>query len=110
MTKELLKEVLGMYATPYDIVLKDSKVLFTWDNSSGSADDAINVYQLAHMCKEWAKHKGYNLYSSVGGLLSPIDGGYVELKRYSLVSEYYGETEPEAIFKACGWILEQEEK
>ena len=110
ISAELLKEVLGMYATPYDIEQKDSKLLFTWDNSSGSANTDVNIYQLAHMCKEWANDlspKRYQLYSCI----APQRLSYSTCTIYSGAIQQTGEisadTEQESIFKACQWILEK---
>ena len=67
----------------------------------------INIYELAHKCKEWALCKGYRLESST---FHPNDGG----KPYCAVGAYVrtehcsnDDTEIGAIFKACEWILQQ---
>ncbi len=104
MTKELLKEVLGMYATPYDITQKDSKLFFSWDNSSGKASSDVNIYQLAHMCKEWAFDNDYSISSykeksSQGNMYRvSVNNGNMSTAR---------KTEPEAVFAASEWILKE---
>lgn len=65
----------------------------------------INIYELAHKCKEWCRLKSNHfLYSYV-----VKDGGMCHI--YDPFSErvltLQAETEPEAIFKAGEWILNE---
>ncbi len=59
----------------------------------------INIHELAHKCKEWALQYKYELLS---GYLS--GNGYVVVMEQRIT--WYADTEPEAIFKACEYILE----
>lgn len=61
----------------------------------------INIYELANKCKEWAFIQGYALNSNFRGYCDICDTGFLE--------GFEAETEPEAIFKACEWILEIKE-
>ena len=82
-----------------------------FDESFGNnipRESAINVHELAHKCKEWAALKDYEIYSLDGFAgMNPQggDGG----SSYFL-DEFHGESEVEAIFKACQWILDNKEK
>ena len=68
----------------------------------------INIYELAHKCKEWAYTKDYHLNSKLQDNFwfcyceNLIHNGYDYVSKYKL-------TEPEAIFEACEWILKQKE-
>ena len=62
--------------------------------------NSINVYELAHKCKEWAKDKKYPISSLVGSQCNNC-----QFPESSSGAVFYGDTEPEAIFKACEWIL-----
>ena len=68
-------------------------------------DMEINLYQLMHVCKEWAM-KEHNCTLSSGHCTNDkwfaIDG--ITGKKHE------ANTEPEAIFVACAWILEQQNK
>ena len=77
----------------------------------------INIYELAHKCKEWASSYGYDLFShrfdanaSYAYLdlgmknVIPSNNKYIFIGSY--IQEFESNTEPEAIFKACQWILE----
>ena len=94
ITKELLSEVLGVYKIiePYGNIL-----VWEWDKSYSNNNCSINIYELAHKCKEWALQYDYTILSSKG---------------YATISGkvFYDKTEPEAIFKACQWILENKDK
>lgn len=76
---------------------------------NGGADDCrseIDIHRVAHRCKEWALSKNYILQSSI-----EIDCGYCEIS-YIILNEVKkvlitAESEPEAVFKACEWILEK---
>ena len=76
-----------------------------------------NIYELAHKCKEWATKKGYEVDSSLLLQKKGALTGYVTLSHQE-EAVFVGEdgyvkadTEPEAVTKACEWILkEQNEK
>ena len=99
--KENVKEVYEIGSNPN---FKDNTLLFNL-NGCGELCN-INIYELAHKCKEWA----YNDKS--------LCGYSIELKSYKsefgywlceLMSEditFSGDTEPEAIFAACQWIID----
>ncbi len=66
----------------------------------------INIYELAHKCKEWALTKGYMLSSLKGSTF-----GRCAIVR-NVTDVHYefdilDDSEPQAIFKACQWILER---
>ncbi len=83
----------------------------------------INIYELAHRCKEWAWIEGYGLSSRIyvshreserSQYLDDYD--FEEYKTYyahiykgnnnDVIKHTEATTEPEAIFKACEWIKE----
>ena len=72
----------------------------------------INIYEVAHKCKEWAYRQGYVLlsgYSAYGvGLFFCSCKGWVS-ENYDKKIEITHNTEPEAIFKACQWILDNKD-
>lgn len=76
--------------------------------------DKINVYELSNLCKIWAFVNGYELLS---GTISEDNGDMIfECSIYDknadtsdtyFITEFEDQNEPEAIFKACEWLLEQ---
>ena len=71
--------------------------------------DEINIHELAHKCKEWAYNKGFMLLSGLyirGKIWCEI---YKPLDLNNTITQFGEDTEPEAIFKACEWILKQKE-
>ena len=80
-----------------------------------------NIYELAHKCKEWAYTNKYRLSSSQHRLNTKQEY-YINNQIASyFCSVYYitnddsdiqmdANTEPEAIFKACQWILDKDSK
>jgi len=69
--------------------------------------NSINVYELAHKCKEWAYKNGFILRSEYYPPDSFLfSGGCLLINISAEESEWFnGTIEPEAIFEACQWIL-----
>ena len=137
ISKELLSEVLKdklkeEYNGSYDFIcngvvnLERNEVSSTLGFYDSELDFFINIYELAYKCKEWAF---YTYKISV----SSFKSGSFCLKEFNQIkdnSEYWVEldtasidceiniddsgifkscSEPEAIFKACQWILDNKE-
>lgn len=77
---------------------------------------SINIYELAHKCKEWAF---WNDYYVITKLRMPdiyrgehkIDYGVEIYQQDNLVKQsWWAESEPKAILQACEWILEQQKE
>lgn len=63
-----------------------------------------NIYELAHKCKEWAFENGAAIQSRrMIGIGYEVTGIYLE---GNILPPFHARYEPEAIFKACQWILE----
>jgi hypothetical protein len=72
---------------------------------SKSIGTYINIYELAHKCKEWLKNNVSNSFSG-------FDNGhrfFCHIENYNIQDRFYEDTEHEAIFKACQWILDTKE-
>ena len=114
--KENVKEVYEIGSNPN---FKDNTLLFNL-NGCGELCN-INIYELAHKCKEWAYTNKYRL-SSGQHRLNTKQEYYINNQIASyFCSVYYitnddsdiqidANTEPEAIFKACQWILDKDSK
>jgi len=111
VSKELLSEVLG---TPVEIISIDEhkceiKNSISFENYQLGVSYSylygnkeirfMPVHELAHECKEWASSKGYHIYSHNKGCHI----------HYNIAS-FKADTEPEAIFAACQWILDNKDK
>jgi len=66
-----------------------------------------NIYELAHKCKEWAFYNGgyevSSLFRDYGGQIGVAS---ITQGTYKILFSDHEYTEPEAIFKACQWILD----
>lgn len=107
ISKELLSEVVGLCCGVKSI--RNSEVVY-WFNCIGEVrESSINIYELAYLCKEWASKHHYSVMS--GWEMTHWGGAYrVDVFRNSdniLFSMSTVKTEPEVIFRACEWILEQ---
>lgn len=97
-SKELLSEVLGNGI--YVHVSLDNCVV-SWNNAN--KDESINIYELAYKCKEWANKQNYDNNCFVVILYEDMTA------RVIITEDGFGfneKTEPEAIFKATQWILD----
>ena len=116
ISKELLSEILKCTVC-YDI--HDMSVSYVKLDVVDKGTLKINIHELAHKCKEWAlnqkcyitvDHK-FTKYAYVKWYVK-YDGycrfGYKHEHEYS--ERFDAPTEPEAIFKACQWILDNKDK
>ena len=109
ISEKLLSEVLGIDTTTIKGVELDENVVVVWQGIQNTfpyklhSGKEINIHELAHKCKEWALQYKYELLS-----------GYLSGNGYVVVMEqrrsWFAPTEPEAIFKACEYILNQKAK
>ena len=112
ISKELLSSVLGLTVVKglelEGIVLWYNGIVNINNQPPYAKELNINIYELAHKCKEWALKHHYKVISkpdNVPGLWE----AYVNLSLTSKHGEV-ADTEPEAIFKACQWILDKDSK
>ena len=116
ISKELLSNVLDN-EVPYQvkvhkIIIKNNSLNYFYNSKDSGgglfeANEYINIYELAHKCKEWAISKGWILHEvrNLKEYIIYFGGDYREPS-----DDFRAETEPEAIFKACQWILDKDSK
>ena len=98
ISKELLSELLGCRCSKIK-PFGTTRIAYTFLDSPNYVDATINIYELAYKCKEWAYGLGVAIDSCHQTAIIHFDRK-IEIK---------GDTEPEAIFKACEWILENKD-
>lgn len=101
MTQELLSAVLGTDIATFKI-----------EGETVTYNDhyVTNIYKLAHKCKEWARTQGYDIFSGYNS-----NTGHYNAYVYTCFTEEWekwlasprSDTEPDAIFKACDYILKE---
>ena len=116
INKELLSEVLAL--TVVKVLELEGSILWykgivNVNGSPYAKELSVNIYELAHKCKEWAFNNGYELRSGQDIDVKKELCYFCEYKQERqldyLNGDYFlAETEPEAIFKACQWILTKE--
>ena len=102
ISKELLSEVLDCNCTEI-YPIQDNELAYQAFGVS-----YINIYELAHKCKEWAYKRGFLYWYENSGLFIKI--------MYSCkvdfvidIGEYKKPFEIDIDFKACQWILDNKE-
>ena len=88
------------------ITIIDNLVIFAYEGDDFLSD--INLYELAHKCKEWAWKQDKEHITTTINTRKTLTGLYKTCINDDI--EWFAKTEPEAIFKACQWILEQKDK
>ena len=105
ISKELLSEVLKENLTKSikSLTIRDNNIIPC--NQGSPIHKPINIHELAHKCKEWAIKNGYGISVHT----SEISGFIVEINCGFDVTDFHNTSEPEAIFHACQWILDNKE-
>ena len=115
ISKELLSEVINIKIEDIiDLKMfgKDLKyyekclLKFCYDGRLSKHKDSIcksiNIYELAHKCKEWAYNKGYEIVS-LAHMIRIYKNGYEVYYTNSTLFDL------DMFFKACQWILDNKE-
>lgn len=112
MINKKLFDLIYTDAYTYDEYPKHSNIVTHIDLD----DMDINIYELAHKCKEWAwNQESYQIQSMFIHLEFKTAKELSEIpKCQAIVCNEHGKfvdffdakTEPEAIFQACQWILD----
>ena len=115
ISKELLSEVLGIdkRLCRLDKVVDNTLFFYTFRNA-GEYQNYINIYELAHKCKEWACKEGFILISYTKPYKDVKKKGYCQIHHTQDKSRendkpFNCDFEYESIFKACQWILDNKE-
>ncbi len=108
-SKELLSGVLKTNAEWVEI--KGNEIFYNTDSNKHSCFK-INIYEFMFLCKEWALQykyriltEPYNDYGYTDWMIEVTKYGSSNPQRFDLCK-----SEPEAVFKACEWILKQIDK
>ena len=115
ISKKLLSEVLKLEVVKHSLFNKSNKSFnITYMPSEDSIKSSwmpININDFFFDCKEWAFSKGYIISSGLTPVLGVSKDGWAEV--FSSSTPLNGKlhtfkqlSEPEAVFKACEWILE----
>jgi len=117
ISKELLSEVFGFNISyiSNDIL---RTVFFHQQCEQGLYEHEINIYELAHKCKEWAWSQ-----KAIITLLTRNENGFKCILEHRFNMDFDGElflynennncveiSASEAVFKACQWILDNKEQ
>ena len=117
ISKELLSEVLNVNVQTElqeDDFCSDNTLIY-WEFDDYHNDyKNINIYELAHKCKEWAikQHKIDLITLELDKNEKTISCSILYGEIHPNMKMYYfnADTEIEAIFKACQWILDNKKE
>lgn len=114
ISKELLSEVIGKEIREFAIEKNELRYILEDDNNSIPELYYINIYELAHKCKEWAFDSFYLsiITFKINDDLYKCEIADIKdsLGEWSNKYSFRIDNEIKAIFKACEWILDNEEK
>ena len=107
INKELLTEILGIEILSSKEVKQTDIIRYKFKSIGETRDSSINTYELAHLCKKWAYRNNYLIES----LYNEQNEIYVHwMSRLNSRIDFNGLSEPDSIFKACEYILEEIKK
>ena len=117
ISKELLSEALDARIdnfTAHDgvIYINRASVLDAYAIPKyGNFEKKVNIYELAHKCKEWATKHKYMVSSLFRMDRNEIRWAESNAWKASMgeiaAKRFKANTEPEAVFKACEYILKE---
>lgn len=117
ISKELLSKIWGNEVTSIEKIttMWDMRVLPFWvkepSRVNGFNDKKyhISVETIAHKCKEWAFKQGYVIGSGIFFDFESNQEYFCNVAIANILTwkRFTESTEPEAIIKACEWIMEQ---
>lgn len=86
-----------------------------YDTSMKKTTGYINIHELAYKCKEWAVKHNFHLISWTISYEAVKRKGYCQTHNTQDADKesdkpFHADTEPESIFKACQWILDNKDK
>ena len=106
ISKELVYEVLGDLQED-ETILESRLHLKTLHFKTEYGEDTINIYELAHKCKQWAYKQGFLIGSNCRNGVTVTDiNTYTILNHFDVDSEDFIEFE----IKACQWLLDNKDK
>ena len=103
ISKELISAVFN--EPIYEFKINGVDVLYKVGNKNKWQEKLINIYEFAHLVKEWINNQKYSFN------ICYRDGWWDRLEKIVHIDFYYNnksfeaDTEPEAIFKAGEWVL-----
>jgi len=114
ISEELLSEVLGLKVIG-NLKFSDNVLYVDVDLCTPTTRTiGINIYELAHKCKEWAFNNHDFILQSVYIPKGIFTSSYCVAERNFSYQKYdqtfHADTEHEAIFKSCQWILDNKEQ
>ena len=102
ISKELMSEVLNLNIT----YIERCNNSIVYKISVYDREEEVNIYELAHKCKEWVLKQGYRIIIDCS---KDIELGIRILKNGRDIYSNENKSEQQAIFKACQWILDNKE-
>lgn len=111
ISDELLSEVLKQESLNIEVAGKYIKYVQYENSHEGMlpCDYRINIYELAHKCKEWVKEQKYKIITEnrdYGTEYIIINKNDTIFGEYEILHSDYAKTEQQAIFNVCQWILD----
>jgi len=112
ISNELLSEVLGCdcsecyFEDTYNLIHYKYEYDVTWSEYVRVDNSEINIYELTHKCKAWALTAGFSITSTNSWMGDNTPCAQAVSNNGCEYQWIEADTEPEAVFKACQWVLE----
>lgn len=109
ISKELLSIILGVTIYGIKPVNKTNSIKYIFDCIGEKRDGSINIYEVTHMCKEWA----FNTKDCMFDIRYHTNSSdrHLSIMTYGSNSQFFcGVTEYEVVFQLCEWLLQKDNK
>ncbi len=110
ISKKLLSKVLDLDI--YKCQFANPRVTAYFESAEQKKPMFINIYELANKCKLWAFNQKFP-YCITSRIIDDGKGMWEAETGYGFgvpsSVDFIADSEPEAIFKACEWILKEQE-
>lgn len=120
ISEELLSEILHAEIIDVEKNLRGNCLRYCWNDRAMAITQEINIYELAHLCKEWMATQGYGIKTETYDYMEDdsFSGTYWSIiklraknwKDRGCPNCGANATEIEAIIQACEWILKEVNK
>jgi len=108
ISKELLEAVLGYPISNTNPYRSNNYIIFRVH----SIRQKINIYELAHKCKEWAYKEGHPVTTFMANNITHFRCSKEDYEKRVYEKRVYGEeaNEIDGVFEICQWILDNKER
>lgn len=120
ISKELVETVLDFKISHLYIdedIISFRKKVQIWDDitkyyryDDEDEECEISIYEFSFKCKKWALEQDFALNSGISDHIAKVKFAVITNNCHNSYKTFNSDTEQQAVFDACQWILENKEE